>query len=97
MAKLVTGGTGFIGACLVDQLLERGDEVLVLDRLGTAHWDGASRKPKIIMGDITNMSEVFNVFKSNKIDCVFHLAAMLSLPSEANPWAAFNRRHDEHA
>ena len=90
MAKLVTGGTGFIGASLVDQLLERGDEVLVLDRLGTAHWDGASRKPKIIIGDITNMSEVFNVFKNNKIDCVFHLAAMLSLPSEANPWAAFN-------
>jgi len=90
MAKLVTGGTGFIGACLVDQLLERGDEVIVLDRLGTNHWDNASRKPKIIIGDITNMSEVSNVFKDNDIDCVFHLAAMLSLPSEANPWAAFN-------
>jgi len=90
MAKLVTGGTGFIGACLVDQLLERGDEVIVLDRQGTSHWDNASVKPRIIIGDITNMSEVLNVFKANKIDHVFHLAAMLSLPSEANPWAAFN-------
>jgi nucleoside-diphosphate-sugar epimerase len=88
LAKLVTGGTGFIGACLVDQLLERGDEVVVLDRLPTAHWDNAGRKPKVILGDITNWSEVMNVFKGNNFDCVFHLAAMLSLPSEANPWAA---------
>ncbi|MBN1855993.1 MAG: NAD-dependent epimerase/dehydratase family protein [Dehalococcoidia bacterium] len=89
MAKLVTGGTGFIGACLVDQLLERGDEVVVLDRAQTNHWDGASRKPKIVIGDITNWPEVMNVFHDNSIDCVYHLAAMLSLPSEANPWAAF--------
>jgi len=88
VAKLVTGGTGFIGSCLVDQLLERGDEVVVLDRLPTAHWDGAALKPKVILGDITNWSEVMNVFKGNNFDCVFHLAAMLSLPSEANPWAA---------
>jgi len=50
MAKLVTGGTGFIGACLVDQLLERGEEVIVLDRAPTTHWDGASRKPKVVSG-----------------------------------------------
>ncbi len=88
MAKLVTGGTGFIGACLVDQLLERGDEVVVLDRLPTTHWDKASRKPKVVLADITNWPEVMNVFKNYSFDCVFHLAAMLSLPSEANPWAA---------
>jgi len=88
VTKLVTGGTGFIGACLVDQLLERGDEVVVLDRLPTTHWDKASLKPKVVLGDITNWPEVMNVFKSHTFDCVFHLAAMLSLPSEANPWAA---------
>jgi threonine 3-dehydrogenase len=88
MAKLVTGGTGFIGACLVDQLLESGEEVVVLDRLPTAHWDKAAVKPKVVLGDITNWPEVMNVFKSHTFDCVFHLAAMLSLPSEANPWAA---------
>jgi len=88
MAKLVTGGTGFIGACLVDQLLESGEEVVVLDRLPTAHWDKAAAKPKVVLGDITNWPEVMNVFKSHTFDCVFHLAAMLSLPSEANPWAA---------
>jgi nucleoside-diphosphate-sugar epimerase len=89
MAKLVTGGTGFIGACLVDQLLERGDEVIVLDRMPTSRWDKAANKPKFLMVDITSWSEVMNVFKENSIDCVFHLAGMLSLPSEANPWAAF--------
>ena len=90
MAKLVTGGTGFIGSCLVDELLERGDEVVVTSRHATKRWETASRKPTIITADIANMSEVFNVFKGNNIDCVFHLAAMLSLPCEVNPWAAFN-------
>ncbi len=89
MAKLVTGGTGFIGASLVDQLLERGDDVIVLDRVQSSRWDKAARRPKMVMGDITNWPEVMNVFKDNEIDCVYHLAAMLSLPSEANPWAAF--------
>ena len=89
MAKLVTGGTGFIGAALVDQLLERGEEVVVLDRAPTTHWDNASRKPEVILGDITDWPQVLNVFTKHKLDCVFHLAAMLSLPSEANPWAAF--------
>ena len=90
MAKLVTGGTGFVGSCLVDELLERGEEVVVTSRHASSRWDGANRKPRIITADIANMSEVFNVFKGNNFDCVFHLAAMLSLPCEANPWAAFN-------
>jgi len=89
MAKLVTGGTGFIGAALVDQLLERGDEVVVLGRRPSTHWDELPRKPRVILGDIADWPEVMNVLRDNKFDCVFHLAAMLSLPSEANPWAAF--------
>ncbi len=89
MAKLVTGGTGFIGACLVDQLLERGEEVVILDRVHTNRWENALTKPRIVIADITNWPEVMNVFKDNHFDCIYHLAAMLSLPSEANPWAAF--------
>jgi len=89
MAKLVTGGTGFIGTALVDQLLERGEDVVILDRAPSTHWDNASHKPTIVLGDISDWPQVMNVFTQYKLDCVFHLAAMLSLPSEANPWAAF--------
>jgi threonine 3-dehydrogenase len=88
MAKLVTGGNGFVGRWLVAQLLDRGEDVIVLGRSRTTLWDNASHKPKMVTCDITSWPEVMNVFKDNDIDCVFHLAAMLSLPSEANPWAA---------
>jgi threonine 3-dehydrogenase len=88
VAKLVTGGTGFIGAYLVDQLLERGEDVVVMARSPSTHWDNAARKPEFVRADISSWSEVMNVVKSQPFDCVFHMAAMLSLPSEANPWAA---------
>jgi len=44
---------------------------------------------KFAQGDISDWSQVMNAVKENHIDCIYHLAAMLSLPSETNPWASF--------
>jgi nucleoside-diphosphate-sugar epimerase len=43
-----------------------------------------------VKGDITNWPEVLNVIQQNKIDTIFHLAAILSAISEENPWASIN-------
>ena len=78
MRALVTGGAGFIGSHLIDRLIGRGDEVVVIDNLSSgnlefiqAHLD--SGKATLIQADITNFDDVEAAMKG--IDCVFHLAA----------------------
>lgn len=78
MRALVTGGAGFIGSHLIDRLIGRGDEVVVLDNLSSGnlefiqgHLD--SGKATLVEGDITRFEDVEPVMKG--IDCVFHLAA----------------------
>ena len=78
MRALVTGGAGFIGSHLIDRLISRGDEVVVLDNLSSGkvefiqgHIDSGS--VILIDGDITIFDDVLNAM--NGIDCVFHLAA----------------------
>ncbi len=71
---LVTGGAGFIGSNLVDELINQGNEVLVLDNLSTGKKENINPKAKFVQADITNLDEIKPHFVG--IDYVFHLAAL---------------------
>jgi NAD(P)-dependent dehydrogenase (short-subunit alcohol dehydrogenase family) len=89
MTKLVTGGTGFIGAAVAGWLVERGEDVVPFYVVPNAHrFDGIKDHVKFVQGDLKVWPEIFNAVKGNH-DGIYHLGAMLSLPSEANPWASF--------
>jgi len=90
MAKLITGGTGFIGAELAHALIGQGEEVVLFDV--TPNWERISEikdKVKVIPGNLGNSFEVLNTIKENNIDGIYHLGSMLSIPSDANPQASF--------
>jgi nucleoside-diphosphate-sugar epimerase len=89
MAKLVTGGSGFIGSFVVRELVRRGEEVVVFCRSRGERIRDVEDKIKIVQGDISDWAQVMNVVKENRVDSIYHMAAMLSLPSEVNPWASF--------
>jgi UDP-glucose 4-epimerase len=80
---LVTGGAGFIGSNLVDALLERGDEVLVLDNLSSGKPEnlrGAiERGATLKEADISDASTVSATFESHRPQQVFHLAAQIDV------------------
>lgn len=82
---LVTGGAGFIGSHTVDELLNKGYEVFVLDNLSTGYLDNLkNKKIKFIEGDIQDKKTVDSVMK--KVDYVIHLAAVASVfESVKNP------------
>jgi UDP-glucose 4-epimerase len=75
---LVTGGLGFIGSHLVDELLDGGWEVVVLDNLSTGHRANLAHRAdnpslRIKEGDICNIGDVSAAVAG--CDAVFHLAA----------------------
>ena len=90
MSILITGGTGFIGVGLAQKLVERGEEVILFDIAPqTERVADLKDKVKIVRGDLKVWPEVMNVVKENNVEDIFHLGAMLSVPSEGNPWGSF--------
>ena len=74
MAILVCGGAGYIGSHMVAELLEKGNEVVVLDNLEKGHKD-ALLGGKLYIGDLRDKDILNKVFTENKIDAVIDFAA----------------------
>ncbi len=79
MKILVTGGAGFIGSHLVDALVERGEEVLVIDDLSSGKREYVNPKVQFVERDIC-MSAALDVMRAFKPEVIFHLAAQKSVP-----------------
>jgi UDP-glucose 4-epimerase len=74
MAILVCGGAGYIGSHMVAALLERGEEVVILDNLQKGHRD-AILGGKFYEGDLRDREVLDKVFTENNIDAVIDFAA----------------------
>ena len=83
---LVTGGAGYIGSVVVDQLLERGFGVVVLDDLSTGHRQAVARGAGFVQGGIGNRELVESLLEKERIEAIIHLAAFaLVAESVAQP------------
>jgi UDP-glucose 4-epimerase len=82
MKILITGGAGFIGSHLTDRLLERGDDVLVIDNYATGRHDNLKPNPKlkVVEGTIADEGLVNRLFDEFKPDQVVHAAASYKDP-----------------
>lgn len=93
---LITGGAGFIGSSLADDLLEKNNRVVVIDnfcdfydpKIKENNIKNALNKEnyKLYRGDIRDKDLLNKIFNENNIDIVVHLAAMAGVrPSIENP------------
>jgi|KBSSwiStaDraftv2_1062776.scaffolds.fasta_scaffold11087_4 UDP-glucose 4-epimerase len=73
--SLVTGGAGFIGAHVVNELITIGHKVVVLDDLSGGFKDNINSSAVFVQGSVFNESLVEQLFSEHKFDYVFHLAA----------------------
>jgi len=88
MKLVVTGGAGFIGSNLVDELVKLGHQVLIIDNLSTGKKKFINPKAKFYKKDIRDYKSIEPLFKG--VDCIFHLAAQPRIqPSIVNPAESF--------
>lgn len=85
MKAIVTGGAGFIGSHLVDALVDRGDQVHVLDDMISGNEDYVNKLAMLIYCDISNEHQVNSVFGMIRPDVVFHQAASKCNACKDNP------------
>ena len=75
MTILVLGGAGYIGSHTVCELIDNGEDVVIIDNLLTGHIEAVHPKARFYKGDIRNREFLDEVFKKEKIDAVIHFAA----------------------
>ncbi len=90
MRTLITGGMGFIGSCLARMLIARGERPLLMD-VSPIHpvLSNETDRFDFFQGSVSNLPILLTLLKDHKIERIFHLGGMLSVPSEYNPWQAF--------
>lgn len=90
MKVLITGGAGFVGSHIADCLLERRDEVLVIDNYSTGRRDNLTPQDNltIVEGTIADRDLVFQTFEAFQPEIIVHAAAAYKNPDN---WAEDSR------
>lgn len=86
MSILVTGGAGYIGSHMVIDLLNAGEEVVVIDNLSTGFEWAVQVPDKLHIGDISDEALVARIIADNDVEAVIHFAGSIIVPeSVADP------------
>ncbi len=86
MTTLVTGGAGYIGSHTVWELVDRGEKVVVLDRLSTGFDWAVAPEAELVVGDIGDRKLLSEIFQSREIRSIIHFAGSIVVPeSVADP------------
>lgn len=79
MRVLVTGGAGFIGSHLCDELVKRGDQVTVLDDLSTGRFENIEHLDSVTCVVDTTMNQEIVRDLVREVDVIYHLAATVGV------------------
>jgi len=91
LSYLVTGGTGFIGAYTIRDLLRKGEKVVSFDSspdlsiMGYALTEPEIEKTIRVFGDISDLPLILNTIKEHNVERIVHMASLQIPASDANP------------
>lgn len=75
MRVLVTGGAGYIGSVVSEQLVNDGHEVVIYDNLSKGHRGAVVEGAHFVQGDLLEADQLRQTFNDNRIEAVIHMAA----------------------
>lgn len=78
MQILVTGGAGYVGSVVVEQLLQAGHQVVVYDNLVHGHRQAVAAGADLVVGDVADGAALGNLFRARQIEAVMHFAALVA-------------------
>ncbi len=93
MRVLVTGGAGYIGSVVAEQLVARGDHVVVYDNLLTGHRRAVPPGARLVEADIADGRALRNTLRAEGIDAVVHMAAVSLVGASVQDPAAYYRNN----
>jgi UDP-glucose 4-epimerase len=76
---LVAGGAGYIGGVCVEKMIDRGDEVVIIDNLSTGHRENINPKAVFYEGNIGDKELLNKIFSEHKVDAVLHFAGLIQV------------------
>jgi UDP-glucose 4-epimerase len=82
MDILVTGGAGYIGSVVVEELICQGDRVTVFDNLSQGHRAAVHPQAQLIQGDLADRQTVDHLFTQQRFQAAMHSASH-TLPGES--------------
>jgi len=82
---LITGGCGFIGSHLANELIRRNHQVIVVDDLSSGNKNTISKSVNLVIGDIRDKELITELM--TEVDGCFHLAATASFERSINNWS----------
>ena len=79
MKILLTGGAGFIGSHVTDELIAKGNDVVIIDNLSTGFEYNINPKAKFVKTDITDFKKIENIFAEESPEIIYHFAAQIDV------------------
>lgn len=80
MSVLVTGGAGYIGSHMVWELLDHGEQVVVIDRLSSGFDWAVPPEAPLYVGDVGDSGLVTKIIREHGVDAIIHFAGSLIVP-----------------
>ena len=90
MTILVSGGAGYIGSHVVEQMVEQGYDVVVFDSLIAGHRQAIHKDVPFVQGDLLKIEEIRELFSKHTFDGILHFASHINVgESMENPFKYF--------
>ena len=97
MRVVVTGGAGYIGSVVADELLQAGHEVVVFDNLSRGHRQAVPKNAELVVGDLADRAALDGLFRPRTIDAVMHFAALIEAGESMKAPEQFFRNNTANA
>src|SRR5260370_15757333 len=99
MRVLVTGGAGYIGSVVAEELLQAGHRVVVFDNLSRGHREALPKNAELIVGELADRNHLDQVFRlrSGAIDALMHFAALIEAGESMKAPEEFFRNNTANA